>query len=435
MRLKPSKLNTRGSCTNPPSCDESRFKVTLDVPQAVEESILYLDRGRVYSLTIQEQIKAQPELVFSQYHTVVRVSSVGGPPWRNTLVSQYERLNSHVNTELYQHDADPLAFECVGVNFALCKEILPGIRTYTHSPNAFSIMWSTDPSVPVAACSVLIRFDFVSADLVLNEPNESKCAVRLHTETTLSAKSVPYTRLTETWSSVIRVFEVRGAAREVDKRERLRIMARIKKRDNERRQRIELRRAKSMSLAAGRKKDDLPTESTPSNFAGEDVDKVRIESLSDRPSNVSRSKANELGVCDERPEWNGPSTRSPVSDDNFWTGRPSRSSASIKSQSSERNSSLHGSGRPDAEDQDLSFGEDGSSRESASFSESSAHFPPPPKSFECGRLREMAPHDEIEPDDGIKPDVEITGNAIATLCTFCDICEQDVRIMRRRDWQ
>lgn len=108
----------------------------------------------------------------------------------------------------------------------------------------------------------------------------------------------------------------------------------------------------------------------------------------------------------------------------FWTVRGSRSrAASVRSQSSERNSSLHGSGRLDVEDQDLSFPDDRSRRSSASFSESSATFPPPPVYIE----RERYPH--------IVASKEIMDQAPKTLRFFCDICEQEIEVLRRRDWQ
>ncbi|MCJ1265253.1 hypothetical protein MMC22_005128 [Lobaria immixta] len=108
----------------------------------------------------------------------------------------------------------------------------------------------------------------------------------------------------------------------------------------------------------------------------------------------------------------------------FWwvTGSRSRAS-SVHSQSSKRNSSLHGSGRLDLEDQDLSFPGDRLRRSSASFSESSAAFPPPPVYIE----RERYP-----PADGSK---EIMDQAPKPLRFFCDICEQEVEFLRRRDWQ
>lgn len=108
----------------------------------------------------------------------------------------------------------------------------------------------------------------------------------------------------------------------------------------------------------------------------------------------------------------------------FWTVGGSRSrAASVHSQSSGRNTSLHGSGRLDLGDQNLSFPDDRSRRSSASFSESSATFSPPPVYIERGRYR---------PAGGLK---EIMDQAPKPLRFFCDICEQDIEVLRRRDWQ
>lgn len=69
------------------------------------------------------------------------------------------------------------------------------------------------------------------------------------------------------------------------------------------------------------------------------------------------------------------------------------------------------------------FSDDRSRRSSASFSESSAAFPPPPVYIERERLPST---------DG---DKEIMDEAPKPLRFFCDICEQEIEVLRRRDWQ
>lgn len=102
----------------------------------------------------------------------------------------------------------------------------------------------------------------------------------------------------------------------------------------------------------------------------------------------------------------------------LWTVGDSRSrAASVHSQCSERNNSLHGSGHIDLEDQDLSFPDDRSRRSSGSFNESSAAFPLPPVCI---------PSTGYSPADGVD---EIKDQVPKPLRFFCDICEQEIEVM------
>ena len=108
----------------------------------------------------------------------------------------------------------------------------------------------------------------------------------------------------------------------------------------------------------------------------------------------------------------------------FWTGGGSTPrAASIHSQSSERNSSLHGSGHPGIEDQEPCFPDHRSRRSSASLSGSSAVLPPPPVHIWRGTY---------SPAGGV---TDSTDQVTKPLRFFCDICEEEIEVLRRRDWQ
>lgn len=108
----------------------------------------------------------------------------------------------------------------------------------------------------------------------------------------------------------------------------------------------------------------------------------------------------------------------------FWTGGGSTPrAASIHSQSSERNSSLHGSGHPGIEDQEPCFPDHRSRRSSASLSGSSAVLPPPPVHIWRGTY---------SPAGGV---TDSTDQVMKPLRFFCDICEEEIEVLRRRDWQ
>lgn len=108
----------------------------------------------------------------------------------------------------------------------------------------------------------------------------------------------------------------------------------------------------------------------------------------------------------------------------FWTGGASTPrAASIHSQSSERNSSLHGSGHPGIEDQEPCFPDHRSRRSSASLSGSSAVLPPPPVHIWRGTY---------SPAGGV---TDSTDQVMKPLRFFCDICEEEIEVLRRRDWQ
>ena len=108
----------------------------------------------------------------------------------------------------------------------------------------------------------------------------------------------------------------------------------------------------------------------------------------------------------------------------FWTGEGSKPrAASIHSQSSERNSSLHGSGHPGIEDQEPCFPDHRSRRSSASLSGSSAVLPPPPVHISRGTY---------SPVGGV---TDSTDQVKKPLRFFCDICEKEIEVSRRRDWQ
>ena len=108
----------------------------------------------------------------------------------------------------------------------------------------------------------------------------------------------------------------------------------------------------------------------------------------------------------------------------FWTGGGSTPrAASIHSQSSERNSSLHGSGHPGIEDQEPCFPDHRSRRSSASLSGSSAVLPPPPVHISRGTY---------SPAGGV---TDSTDEVMKPLRFFCDICEEEIEVWGRRDWQ
>ena len=108
----------------------------------------------------------------------------------------------------------------------------------------------------------------------------------------------------------------------------------------------------------------------------------------------------------------------------FWTPRGRGSTThSIKSQSSERNSSLHGSGHGDPEDQALDLPDRQSRRSSASFSDSCASLPPPPVHIKKQGSPSPGALGKLD-DQACKPQ-----------SFFCDICEEEIEVIRRRDWQ
>ena len=121
-------------------------------------------------------------------------------------------------------------------------------------------------------------------------------------------------------------------------------------------------------------------------------------------------------------------TPSERTDMDFWTGRGFNSrAASVKSQSTERNSSLHGSDQLDPEDRSSPFPEDRSRRASATFSDSSSAFPPPPVSIELENSR--------LPDSDDKKKTSRKLPMTEPLRFFCDICDEEIEVLRRRDWQ
>ena len=326
--------------------------------------------------------------------------------------------------------------------------------------NYFSVIWSLAPNRFPVSCSISIRFNFLSTDF-----SRSKGApgglVRLYAKTEMlsSNPSNPLLGPTaEVCFCKIKLFRDHGAERKLSND-----FYKTKKTIDKLGQQIALMEAKHQSGKVPEYEESLfdTPEGYNGLFAAQDnlytkLAKLQYMSSTSRPTSVLDVKGDErddpghlpLLFPGESRLRQQPSSRttcmicsrsdhqledcpyqkfgfsSSSANVGFWTVGGSRSrAASVHSQSSERNSSLHGSGGLDLEDQDLSFPDGRSRRSSASFSESSAAFPPPPVYIE----RERYP-----PANSGK---EVTDQPPKPLRFFCDICEQEIEVLRRRDWQ
>ena len=442
---------------------ESRYHVTLNAPtamirQADEIPVTYLNKCQAYVVTIHDSEKTG----FSRYRTVVHVS----------FDDEERRQNPSAYWQLWKEAREKLqAVEFLGIDQGgyATKKAKPRIELETASLDSFSIIWSSSFDIAIASCSILIQFNFLSTDFS-HSKGVKGIPVRLYAKTdtlsnsTLNSLSGP---TAESCFCKIMLFGCNGAERKlsIDK-------FRIEKLINKREQQIALvenddKNTGSASKGAIHRSGKFPEYKQTWSVSSQDSNgrsaaehdlhtelaKLRDVLSSIRPMSVLKVKGGErvdpgmfpvsspgrsrsreqrsprisCMICskfdhhsEDCPNRIHESSTSHANA-GFWTSRGLRPrAASVHSQSSERNSSLHGSGRLDDEDQDLFLLNDRSRQSSASFSESSPAFPPPPVYIESERY---------PPADGIVDQVP------KPLRLFCDICGQDIEVLRRRDWQ
>jgi len=348
----------------------------------------------------------------------------------------------------------------------------PSIELETASLDHFSVTWSPTSKTSTVSCSILIRFNFLSTDFSHSKGVKGD-PFRLYTETETLSSNSPSSRLgptAEICFCKIKLFRGQGAERKLSNE-----LSHIKKGIVKLDQQIALMKDDEKDIGSASKSDNYrpgkvsKCKQTCSVFSQgfngrsttEDDLHTKLAELeyifsSTRPTSVLNVKGGKRDDPDDFPELFPGDSRfrpqyssgtvcticsksdhqledcpyrrlvslSSFANAGFWTVRGSRSrAASVQSRSSERNNSLHGSARLDFEDQDISFPDDRSRRSSASFSESSATFPPPPVNISRDRYPHMVTSKEIM-DQAPEP-----------LRFFCDICEQEIEVLRRRDWQ
>lgn len=448
--------------TSLPSISLFRYHVILNAPtamigQADEIPVTYLDKGQAYVITIHDRLQS---IGLSRYRTVIHVS-FEDEQQRQKLLAYWQRWEeSRGLHETYQRSGKLQAVEYLGLNPAGYMEIeKPCIVLETASFDSFSVTWSPAPYIPTVSCSILVRFNCLSSDLgyfkgskavpaclyaktetlssntsnPLLGPEICFCKMRLFGKCAVHMLSLEFRRITKTIDRLeqqIALMENNNrdigsasndvqlsmfmssqgsngrSAAEGDPHTRLAKMRLM----------LSSIRPTSVLNVGGGERDDPDDFSV--IFPG--GSRFRQQPASRKFCTICSKSDHQLEDCPyQKREFS-----SSRANTGFWAVGGSRSRASsVHSQSSERNSSLHGSGRLDLEDQDLSFPGDRSRRPSASFSESSAAFPPPPVYIE----RERYP-----PADGGK---EIMDQAPKPLRFFCDICEQEIEVLRRRDWQ
>ncbi len=464
--------------TSPPSY-EFRYHVTLNAPtamirQADETPVTYLNKGQAYAVTICDSKRGLQSTGFSHYRTVVRISFDNEQERQNPSACWQLWNKDRRLAETYQRSGKLQAVEYLGLNQGGYTEIgKPRIELEAASLDYFSVTWSPAPDISIVSCSILIRFNFLTTDFC-HSKGVKGIPVRLYAKTEIISYNTPNSLLSPTAEICfckIKLFRDQGAERKlsndvshirktIDKLEQQQIalmenddkdIGSASKGANHRPRKVpKYKRTGSVSSQGsnGRSaaEDDLHTK----------LAKLRHMFLSIRPTSVLNVKGGERDDPDDFPVLFPGESRygqqrssrtacmicsksdhqledcpyrkrefsSSHANAGFWTVKGSKSrAASVQSQSSERNNSLHGSDRLDVEDQDLSFPDDRSRRSSTSFSESSAAFPPPPVYIE----RERYP-----PADA---DKEIMDQAPKPLRFFCDICEQKIEVLRRRDWQ
>lgn len=462
--------------TSPPSC-EFRYHVTLDAPTATnrqgdETPVTYVNKRQTYTLEICDRKGGPQSIGFFRYRTVVRIS-FDDELERQDPSASWQLWNKACGLEeAHLYSGKLRAIEYVALNLARYKMIgKPSIELEAAFLDSFSVTWGA-PGLSAGTCSIQIQFSFLPTDFghykgvksnpvrlyaktepiwsstpnLLLDPTAEICFCKINLLKDQDAKraftnGIPYIKNT------IEKLEQQLALMENDDKD----IGSASKGANPRRCKI-LKYKQTLSASSqgvdgqSAAEDDLHTK----------LAKFRHMLLSIRPISVLNAKGGERDDPDDFPvffpresrfrqqrssrtacmicckshyqledcPYRKPEYLCWQANADFWTVRGSRSrAASVQSSSSERNNSLHGSDRLDVEDQDLSFLDDRSRRSSASFSESSATFPPPPVDIE----RERYP-----PADAGK---EIMDQAPRPLRFFCDICEQEIEVLRRRDWQ
>lgn len=461
--------------TSPPSSYGSGYRLTLNSPTAMNRYIdgvpvTYLTKGRDYAITIHDSMRGLQSIGFFCYRTVFQIYFENEQQRQDPSACWQHWKEGRGLYEDYQDSGELQAVEYLGPEPGLFRGIGdPEVESETASLDRLSIMWSPASYRSTGLCTIFMRFNFLSTDFVHSTSMED-FPVRLYAETE-DLSPIASNPISDPTAEIcfckISLLRSQGAAPK-----RLNDTNGITKTINKKEQHIACMENDNKDLGSASKGVDHRSGKVPedertwvvssqdSNWRSArdlrtELDKTRLVRSSGRPTSVLNVKGGQrddpndfpVSIPEESRLRQQSTTRStcmicsesdhPLEDcphqqrefpssraTGFWTARTSKPrSPSIESQSSERNSSLHGAGRLDPEDQNLSLPDSRSRRSSASFSDSSAGFPPPPVYIEKERY----------PSAGGR--IGVLDQVPKPLSFFCDICEQRIEILRRRDWQ
>ncbi|KAL6721114.1 hypothetical protein ACLMJK_000214 [Lecanora helva] len=159
-----------GSAHAMDSMDKLRYQVTLNAPTAMvkhhdEIPITYLNKGQAYVVTINDSTGLGPAQGLIKYRTVVRISFEDEEQRQRPSACWQLWREGRGLAEAHQRNGRLQAVEYVDPNQGSSEDPKrPRVELEKASFDCFSVTWSPAPGSAAAACSVAVRFNFLSTD-------------------------------------------------------------------------------------------------------------------------------------------------------------------------------------------------------------------------------------------------------------------------------
>ena len=200
-----------------------RYQVTLNAPTAMikhseEIPVTYLNKGQAYAMSITDTLGQGPTPGPVKYRTVVRISFEDEQQRQRPSACWQLWKEGRGLAEAHQRGGKLQAVEYVDPNQGGDNETRrPRVELETASFDSFSVTWTPSPVAATAACSVAVRFNFLSTDFS-HSKGVKGIPVRLCAKTEIISSGTPDTPpgpTSEVAFCMVKLFRDHGAERKL----------------------------------------------------------------------------------------------------------------------------------------------------------------------------------------------------------------------------
>ncbi|KAK4695995.1 hypothetical protein P7C71_g1845, partial [Lecanoromycetidae sp. Uapishka_2] len=152
------------------SLEKFRYQVTLNAPTAMikhsdEIPVTYLNKGQAYAVSISDSMGLGPTPGPVKYRTVIRISFEDEQQRQRPSACWQLWKEGRGLAEAHQRGGKLQAVEFVDPNQGGDEESKrQRVELEAASFDCFSVTWTPSPGSATAACSVAVRFNFLSTD-------------------------------------------------------------------------------------------------------------------------------------------------------------------------------------------------------------------------------------------------------------------------------
>ncbi len=200
-----------------------RYQVTLNAPTAMvkhsdEIPVTYLNKGQAYVVSISDSMGLGPTPGPVKYRTVIRISFEDEQQRQRPSACWQLWKEGRGLAEAHQRGGKLQAVEYVDPNQGGDEETKrPRVELETASFDCFSVTWTPSPGSATAACSVAVRFNFLSTDFS-HSKGVKGIPVRLCAKTEIISSGTPDSPpgpISEVCFCKVKLFRDHGAERKL----------------------------------------------------------------------------------------------------------------------------------------------------------------------------------------------------------------------------